>query len=257
MSTPIFMGQVAIAGNNDSFVAGGSAGALTAASYYLKDPTAADSLVAHFQTVLQALGGAMAAATVAFSYLTGQVTLAGGTFTLDWTDTDLRDLLGFSGASASVVPGGVTGAYQARWVWKPAAPASPSRDQLSSEGTYRGQTKHTRAFDGSARLTKLGALRDKAWAFSLLSRERVWIDDTGNASYTNLSLERFSVDVLQPGSKVRIYADDTVTAATTDRFTYKPGPRCYEAFDESIVKPVRRAGGLLWSAELDFIKDVS
>ena len=253
---PIFLGEVAIAGNNDSFTAGGNASTLTAGSYFPKDPTAAESLADHFQARLVAPPVSIAAATVTFSYLTGKFTIGGATFTLVWDDGDLRDLLGFTGASASVVPGGVTGANQARWVWRPNAPAAPSRDQPTSEGTYRNQVRHTRAFDGSARLTSLGQLRDKRWAFSSLSRERVHIDDTGNADWTNLSLERFWVDVIQPGSRVRIYQDEADATATGDRYTYKPGPVCYGAFDEPVIRSVRKTGGLLWSVELDFIKDV-
>ena len=109
------------------------------AGYYF--PTA---LLSTFQTQLDAASGADGAFTVSASWGesgTGLVTIAHATqtFTLTWTSTDLRDVLGFTG---TLTPAALTftGANHARGVWLPDCEFDDDRGDGGIYETDRGTT---------------------------------------------------------------------------------------------------------------------
>lgn len=105
---------------------------LTAGSY------TASSLVAHVVAALNAQRPSGWTGSVSTgSSGTGRVTLAGtGTWTITWTTTALRDVLGFA-ANITAVTGAQTGTICARGLWLPDAPiqidSDPARAPIVSD----------------------------------------------------------------------------------------------------------------------------
>jgi hypothetical protein len=144
---------------------------------------------------------------------TGKVTIAvtNGTYSLTWTSTDLRDLLGFTANIVTVST--ATGANQARGLWMPDCP-------LAVDGYHLATPRAT-----DLRLTEsptgfvIGIVgnikfRHRNIRYTAVRRERVWLA----AEITvNESLERFLIDTqwgqghvwFTPASKVVVIAHDS------------------------------------------------
>lgn len=123
---------------------------------------------------------------------TGQVTIAmsSGNFAITWTNTLLRDLLGFTGDVASTTTS--TGAAQARGLWIPDCPltanSDPKRAPMASDmrsvSSPRGDVY---SLVGNVYLLHTGL----TWA--MVAINRVW---TAEASLANQAYETFFKDVM-------------------------------------------------------------
>lgn len=214
---PIALGRFLVGAVNDSFEVAATPATLTAGRYFSTSPTASESMTAEFTTRLVAI---VAGASLAFSATSGRFTLvsAAGAYTVTWTDTALRDLLGFTGATTVVGAGGSTeAANQARYVWRPAAYAQGSLDYLSNEGHVESAARVTRTMGGQVRhhSTNTG-LKAKTLAFAALAGHKVWEQD----DYANQSWERFWSDVITQGERLRWYPDERSIVTATDRWEY-------------------------------------
>lgn len=188
---------------------------ITAGSYYHE--TFAAALQGMLNTQRPGSGGALW--TVTCSTTTGKYTIAmsAGTFSITWSSTALRDLLGYTvniaGAAIS------TGPSQARGLWLPdcvfrcdidarrAPMATDHRNTISPTGRVWG-----------LKSTRMARHMNPRW--SHVPGERTW---EASATTTNASYERFIKDTqLREGhawfalsSKLRIY-DHTGTACGAD-----------------------------------------
>ena len=213
---PIAFSRFEIDSSSDSFaVSGVGAGTIATGFYYTTDA----SLMATLQAGIRAIGGAAASMTVRISTTTGKVTLAAGTFTLEWTDTDLRDILGFTGSTASVTSGGVTGANQALYLWNPNCYPSDSVDPPHGDGHPRHGALATQGIGGPLVGTTMTVLTDKRFSFSTVPARKVW---KASEVVTNESLERFFRDPAASASGLAYFSrilwypdrDDTATYLT-------------------------------------------
>lgn len=162
---------------------------IAAGSYYLYSATNSLSLLYQFQTAMTA-----ASVTSAAAYLTeaGYVRITGGsTFAVTWTNTTLRDLLGFtgdlSGASSYVAP-----LHSKLW-WSPGYDETPDTP-TGVESMPMPDTVITSSRDGSAVLFTTNYTQQhqsykwdvvpitKVWTSSELGGEyKAWWDTVGRA----------------------------------------------------------------------------
>ena len=194
--------------------AGGGGGpiakTLPAGSYYAKSATAGESLVTAFDDLVDDVA---ASVTVTFSSTTGRYTItnahATDTCTITWTDTALRDALGFSGATTAVAAlTSSTGAAQGEMIWLPNVEPSDLSGYLGSKGR--------RIEDVAVAITRSGGyVRTRGsnrWrqelGFRGLSAAKTWV---GAETLVNESLEQFWIDCLHAGLRVRHLLDRSTT----------------------------------------------
>jgi hypothetical protein len=157
----------------------GSGQTIAAGSYYLHGPTNALSLLYHFQTAMTAASVGSAAA-----YLTeaGYVRLTGsGTFTVTWTNTTLRDLLGFtgnlSGASSYVAPN-----HSKLW-WSAGYDVTPETP-YGVESMPMPDTSITTSRDGSQVLfTTNNTQHHQKFSWDVVGIDRVWTSAEAGGEY--------------------------------------------------------------------------
>lgn len=168
-----------------------------AGDYYLSTgDTIADDLPQEFADQLTANASLSGTYTVTISAAesgTGLVTIAATgitSFTLTWTSTDLRDVLGFAGtltpSAASFV-----GTKHARSLWLPNCPYSTLNHDEAGwvESDFRAQE----TMSGNAFLFAGERRTVNSIMWPAITRAKVW---TANETTTNESLQTFWLDVI-------------------------------------------------------------
>ncbi len=140
---------------------------------------------------------------------TGKITIAvtNGTYTITWTSTNLRDLLGFTATLTGTATN--TGANQARGLWIPDCPINMDGDpaqapRMTDLRTTQSPTGIVIGLVGNS------FYRHKRIRWSHVEKVRTWI---GSESTVNASWERFVVDTqfglghawFTPVSLVQVY----------------------------------------------------
>jgi hypothetical protein len=147
---------------------------------------------------------------------TGKVTIAvsSGTFSLTWTDTDLRDVLGFAGASIATTTS-ATGTMHARHLWLPnTGHMAEQPDPAFGEGTQdfgRAESDYasTCSPSGVTTATVFNVRRLAHFTWEPLLGLKTWLSDE---QLLNESFERFWLDVMNGahcdgGDPHRYYSD--------------------------------------------------
>lgn len=185
---------------------------ITAGTYYIT------TLAAHFQAQLIALRppstGTWAVTLSTGVSGTGKITIDctdGVSWSITWTSTTLRDILGFT-ANITTVTTAQTGASQARGLWLPACPLNSDSDvKIAPRGSdHRNTVGPTGEVYGL-----VGNLfyRHKNLRYAYVPVHRAW---TSKETTTNASWETFFHETqlgqnsswFSVTSKVRIYFDD-------------------------------------------------
>jgi len=253
MALSRWFGRFAIGANNDSFLVDATAKTCTAGNYYLRGYTAeaTSQLCEHLTTLVAAV---VASSTVTYSATSGKVTITWGSdsHSLTWTDTDLRDLLGFTGNIASAA-GPFEATNEPQYVWSPDvamsdAPVSPLRivQPVSSTRVHVSR-------DGTLTTTRGNTRYAADVEYQLLDGARVFIPSTGSV---NKELEQF-FDVIAAGEPIRLYPDRTLNVSTsfvTVRVAV-PGGEEIGAFDRFARKRIRAYQGLA-DVQIPVVKDV-
>jgi len=195
---------------------------LTAAdTYYLSSADSeANGLLADLKSKMDAAGNTY---SVNLSDTTGKVTITvdTGTFSVTWTSTDLRDLLGFdSNISAKVT---TTGASQCESLWRPSAHCMPDFG-LNSPGLVVSNAMVRIAPDGT-----YSAFHGPSRTRNRLSWPVIPVSQVVEAeeTTTNASFERFWIDTVRgeagwaQAGRLRWYPEETddatfISYAVTD-----------------------------------------
>lgn len=156
--------DIDIDGNDDTLATG---------SYYLRHPTASLSLIDALEGLLSSNGVSNPSVFVTRS-LQVRIT-ADATFAVTWTDTQLRDLLGFtgnlSGASA------YTAANKSPLIWSPAYLATPvvprgvTGQDIEDSLFIRSNTGRT------LEVVNSGESIENSWRWDTVDSDRVWTSD--------------------------------------------------------------------------------
>lgn len=252
MALTQWLGRFAIGTNNDTIDLDDNGGStptvsLTAGFYYLTGYTgeATEQLCEHITTQIQAEGGDFADVECTYDASTGKVSLvagAGDDIDVTWTDTDLRDLLGFTGDLTELDDTAQEATNEAQYTWRPnralaGAPVDVSRlvqpvsatvVHCSRDGTLttvRGNTRYAGTLD-----------------YVLVDGARVYIPSTGSV---NKEFEAFFESVIAAGEVIRVYPDRTLSASTSF-VTVKVGVPGEEigAFDSFAARHIQTYQGL-------------
>ncbi len=202
---------------------GGVTKTIPAGTYYLSSPGSGA------RDLLDEVAFQFGASSVAGSFGengTGLVTIQfSGATAITWIDTDLRDLLGFTGDLSAATSH--VGTKHARGIWIPQQP--PLRLNAGGhwrglrEGDYRSASNpagYVWAVMGQERVVM------ELLVWSGITQQKVWIENESNSGYVNQSLERFWRDGIwgtttawgTAGGPIRFYPS---AALDTDYGTYK------------------------------------
>ncbi len=228
----------------------------TAGNYYIKGYTgeSTNQLVEHLQAQIRAssLGTSLASATVDLNEGTGQITInfaTGGTeIGITWTDTDLRDLLGFTGDLSGA--DSYTATNQCRYIWRPTRYVSNhdvDRDQIWAE-------------ESNSRVV----VSSDATAFAITGNTRKNV----NLEFRNLpaadvrtdsatvweTFQQFFVDVIAKGETVR-YIPDRATYSSTSYGEGLAGPDSDSVgkLTDYISRALPRSD-TLWGVSIDLVQ---
>lgn len=202
---------------NVTHVTGPHVVTIPAGDYYLTAAGGVDSILDELEDRLNADAGP-ANWTVTMDASTGLVTIhcTGDTFLIEWTNTDLRDALGYSTDSPSN-DDPFTGTAQAKGLWLPDSPMNcddhpsmaPEETDLRTSESPTGYT--------------LGLCGNQRYVHPNVRYQRVPVDRIREASatYDNASLEVFFRDTqsgqggspfFQPASPVQVYWNNAGTS---------------------------------------------
>jgi len=231
---------------------------LTSGRYYLAGYTgeSADQLVEHITTQIVAEGGAFANVVCSYSASTGKVSFvagAGANIDIAFTDTALRDLLGFAANITGLDDTAQTATNEARYVWRP--DRALSGHPVGHGRVFRPESTTVvfRSKDGSINSVVGNTLYAGLLEYSMIAGARVYIPDGGSV---NQELERFFEDVIANGEPIRFYPDRTVNTST-DYVTLVVGggDGPIGAFDDFAQRHIASYSGL-WDIGIPVIKNV-
>lgn len=178
--------------------------------YYLYDATPARSLLDQVVAAMTSAGVTTPAATLTKSGRT-RIT-AGSSFSITWTDADIRDALGFTANIVSQAA--VTAANRPGLLWSPGYPETPTTP--AGVASYPSpDTLITSSRTGKTTVFTTNATTDlNEFEWDNVAIDRVWTpsETTGEFKY-------FWSNVIQPGLRWKLYRDvqedttDTTTAA--------------------------------------------
>lgn len=207
-------------GGSKDVTFGGTAVQVTTGSYFVRGYTAeGGQLVDAVQTAMTAAGLASASATISDD---GFVTLsASGAFTVTWTNTTLRDILGFTGNLTSATSH--TATEQAKYTWHPNTGPATMTGHPDTAGEIESDAAHTVAPSGIVLATKYYERTKREFDFRWLEDEYVW----PVGSVTNRDYYAFWSSILSMGTRFRYFPDRTANAST-DYYTYVADKTCVE-----------------------------
>lgn len=191
---------------------------LTAANTYYHSSPGNDTvdLPAKLKALFEAAGGGVRTYTVTCSAGesgTGKYTIAvdSGTFSITWTSTDLRDLLGFTGNISAQTTS--TGSNHAQGLWLPECPVETPYG-LASSGMPMSTAVVSLSEDGTYSVTHGAKHTRNEYVYGLVALSKVV---AASESTTNESYETFWLDTIRgeepwanAGRQVRYYADTDV-----------------------------------------------
>lgn len=226
---------------------------VTAGSYYI------DTLCDHIEAQIQAEGGNFASVSCSYSLSTGHVAMGEGTgkdVDVTWSDTDLRDALGYTGNITIGTGGGgsasETATNEARYQWRPnrgVVTYPVARDIVwepeSNTGVYRSR-------DGTTASVAAALLYRAQLQWRWMAGERAYTPATGSV---NKDFQQFFTDVIHMGAPIKLFPD------TTDDATYVTGivgdgENRVGAFSDYAIRE-RPSNLSWWRVTLPMVKHVS
>lgn len=178
-TTAWIIGSIADLPENDvTFNA--SAEAVPAGDYYLYDATNALSLLYQVQQAMTSAGVADAAVVLTKGR---KVKLSSsGAFSVTWDDTQLRNLLGFTGNLAAATSHVATNVSPL--LWSPARTEDTPIAPLGTQGhKVFGTFTTVSALDGTTEATQHGSRRYNRFVFRHVNTERVWTTTEANGEF--------------------------------------------------------------------------
>lgn len=207
---------------------------------YLYHATSTLSLLGMMVTKMTAAGVGAAAAV-----LTGnrRVKLSSNaTFTVTWTSTDLRDMLGFTGNLAGA--SSYTATNVSPLLWSPAKPLTPELSPTGVVGIRRPLAFFTQSpSDGSAFVVSHGRRTDQRWSCSHVAVDRFFTSSLAGGEYVKW-FEFCAAKGFRWYVFPEVVEDASSTSATT--LTGELGPYVLAPAGRAPSVEYRRAQGLMW-----------
>jgi hypothetical protein len=213
--------------------------------YYLTS-TRQTPLLTTLQTALNASATLAGTYTVSLSdtneSATGKVTISSThTYSLTWTSTTLRDILGWTGNISSVTS--ATGTNHARYLWLPNCARTGSVPEPVSGSSCFGKPKTdvttTMAPSGVYTALYYNTVHRAVLDFQFIQGNKAW---QRLESTTNESLEKFYRDVVGQGVRLAYFPDRATDADSWELWTPSGGELVCTPLDQTYV-----GTGSLWS----------
>jgi hypothetical protein len=156
----------------------------------------------------------------------GNVTISrSSAFTITWSSTTIRDLLGFEGDRGSSATQISTS--QAKYLYLPNCGRSGVMSPQSSNGAIEADYTLSMGTDGTPYALSYSKRYKDSLEFRTLKGSRTWISQEQEVLYQ--SLEQFYSDVISLGLRVRFHADRSVDATfrtwvVEDGGSFEPRP---------------------------------
>lgn len=168
---------------------------------------------------------------------------AAGVFTVTWTDSELRDLLGFTGnlAGASTY----TATNPSPLLWSPAKPLVPELSPWNTLGNDRPLAYFTMSpSDGSTCVVSHGTRTDQRWSASHVAMDRVH-----TASELGGEWRTFFLECAAKGYRFHVYPEVTeeTGSTTTAAPTGNLGPYVFVPDGRAPIWPFRRSRGFAFA----------
>ena len=200
------------------FVAGATTYTLTAGEYYPRGYTgeATSQLVEHLTALLEPRAGTP---VVSVSLTTGLVTINwdGTATTVTWTDTELRDILGFTGNLTSATSHVST--YPMRYLWLPSVAPSGYPTTVDDIWEPRSNSRVIASPDGSSHGRRGYESNLATLTYDLLPAADVVHHNATYDSEDNGTFRSFFRNVAHNVMPIRVLPDATTYAASTDYVT--------------------------------------
>jgi hypothetical protein len=197
----------------------GAAQVVPAGTYYLYDSSAGLSLLSQVEDAMTAAGIAGAAVELLGS---GYVRLksSGAVFTVAWTSTTLRDLLGFTGALAA--SSSYTAPLKSKLFWSPGKTELPMEAPLGIRGSKRYNVAQTFSpYTGTVESLSHGYRE-----FNTFKWEKLNVDRIRTANELGGEYGTWFENVCVKSARWKLYHWAIENPASTTQFTYdvKLGP---------------------------------
>lgn len=195
---------------------GAEALTLTAADYFMRGYTSEGvGLCEHIQATIRAIGAGYTTVTCTLDMTTGKITIANfdANTSFTWTDTLLRDRLGWEGDLSGATT--YTAPNRARFTWFPGLAPSKIPTQINEFWEWRSNTTINSGPDGGGHGASGGEQFAADIRYDLLLLADVQVAQ-GAGQSSNRSFERFLRDVAGKAQPIRIVPDRTVYAAVAD-----------------------------------------
>lgn len=225
--TDIWIGSVlSLPSQSITFNASGQT--LTAGNYYLEHTNVSLSLLDQLASIMAAAG--LTNPLVLLNQDLKVVMSSDDPFSVTWTDTDARDLAGFTGNLTSNTSH--TAPNVSPLLWSPQAPGTPAvRRGIDGYKTYARSVRFSQDGSTGEAITKsTRTLQEYSWDLIPIDRLMGTTDPHPGGTF-----QRLLDEVLLPGAPVRVYEDVTEEAgssSTMDLGSSVRGPyRLRETFD--------------------------
>lgn len=212
-----------------------------AGSRYLYHATSSLSILAGVVAAMTAAGVAGASAVLTRDR---KVKLsADGTFSITWTDVELRRLLGFTGNLAAAAS--YTATNVSPLLWSPAKPPSTELSPYGTLGIRRQLAYFTMSpSDGSAFVVSHGTRTDQRWSFWSVDTDRVFTTAAAGGEFG-----KFFDEVAAKGYQFYVFPEVTEDpgSATTASLSGGLGPYVFVPSGRAAGWDYRRSRGQEWT----------
>jgi hypothetical protein len=216
VTTQVWQGRFLIDSTTQDFTIDRGGGAdpvqLTTGAYYIAGYTGETQLCEHMQVQIRDIHADYEDTTVVYSYTTGKVTIdfgVGNNFSLTWTDTALRDLLGFT--ANIVTTRSTTGTNRCQYTWIPDRSLSHHPVQLNQFWVGKTTSLGQISRDGTPCTNEGQLLNVASVAYRMVHKDYSILPSTGTVYQ---EFQQFYEDVIHKGQPMRVYPDNTATTAS-------------------------------------------
>lgn len=225
-------------------ITGDAGGETISGDVYLYHATSSLSLLAKFVTAMTDAGVAGATAVLTRDRRV-KIGSGGATFSVQWTDTDLRDLLGFTGNLSAA--SSYTATNVSPLLWSPGKPMRPLLSPLDCHGNRRPLAYWTASpSDGTPFVVSHGERVDQGWEALSVAMSRVQTTSEAGGEWC-----RFFEECAEKGYNFNVYpeaVEETGSSTSTiSSLTPALGPYVLSPSGRAPQWGFRRSRGMEWA----------
>jgi hypothetical protein len=210
----VLIGSFTLAANA-TLVVNGNNTVIAAGDYYLRDPTAANSLVDEIEAAVDSIVPGSTVYIGKDRLL--RIVSGGGALTLS-VPASLREVLGL--VAAPTVGTTVVGTSISTLLWSPGWPETPVGMPAGVEGrVISDRTVNSSATGLTVEVTEHHSMTMASWNWTAVPQDRAWTSAEDPGEFV-----RFREDVLIPGFRFKLYSQVSEDSASSSAITWPSPP---------------------------------